>query len=157
MKALPIQVMGRWVEGHQDKQKRGAEIQTYDCWALLNMEMDEAAKDFWKEAHLIPRPNHRFGNERVVIKLDGKKLTCFKKNILYQEIYGRYYKRPSQHDIPTKTHWQNREGTSDEDMDRIHWHALGKAFRSMPFGKKHWLTKHASGHCSVGHMAMTNI
>ena len=154
IKCLPIVVRGRWVEGHQDKQKRGAPIDTYDRWALLNMEMDEAAKDFWHLAHLTLRPNQRFGNERVVVKLDGNKLSCLKKATIYQEVYGRFYKSASNHDTPTKLHWQKREGLSDDSLTHIHWHALGMAFRGMPFGKKRWLTKHASGHCSVGHMAI---
>ena len=143
---LPIKVTGRHVKGHQDKD---ATIQSYDRWSLLNMEMDTGAKDFWIQAHLLPRPNHRFGNERVVVKLDGKKLTSFHKTRLYQEVYGRYDK-----DTPTKLHWQNREGIAAEDIDKIHWHALGKAFGTMPFGMKRWFTKHASGHCAVGHMTI---
>jgi hypothetical protein len=38
-------------------------------------------------------------------------------------------------------------------MEDIHWEAMGKAFRSLPFGKQRWLTKHATGQCGVGHMA----
>ena len=138
-KRLPIQCKWKWVEGHQDDNK---DIEELDEWAIINMWCDQAAKAHRKrKENTTPTiPNQRFRYERFAIGYNGNKLPNFHINKLYNSIYKE-----------TLQHWNKRHQlTPERFLNTTDQHALGKAMKRMPLGKRRWLAKHQTGMSGVG-------
>lgn len=52
----------------------------------------------------------------------------------------------------TKAYWQKKHAIIPKLITRINWDACEVAHSKLPFGKKQWLLKHATGFCAVGKM-----
>jgi NADH pyrophosphatase NudC (nudix superfamily) len=151
MEKLPITFLSKWIESHQDK--GNADYSTMDIWTLLNIEMDHDAGAFRAQHTNSKRPNLPFTNEKTTIWIDNRKLAHFDKHELYSIVHGRAnHHLTDKKTWSCKQYWQTRENISDECIERVHWHALGKAFRKYPGGKQRWLVKHSTGQCGVGRM-----
>jgi hypothetical protein len=169
--ALPpnLKVSFIWVEGHQDSKSYGDRrpsrelpqdlitgLQHHhgslDKWALLNIAADTRAKAFWDLHRHRLCPNQKFTHERTAVYLHGKKLSNFDLKSLCTAVQEQ----------GIKDHWWAREQRMQDTIidrpawdklwDMIDWTSQGKAFKTLPFSKQRWLTKHASGHCGVGRM-----
>jgi hypothetical protein len=98
-------------------------------------------------------PNIAFPNEKTTIWIDNRKLAHFDKHELYALVHGRAnYNKNDKKTWSCTQYWQERENIPEPYVRRIHWHALGKAFRKYPAGKQRWLVKHSTGQCGVGRM-----
>ena len=115
---LPITATGRHVEGHQDDpRKRKGPPKPLDRWAKLNVAMDARAKKLLRQRLGLHYPNIPFGEEHLVVKFRGKKLSKIDIEALYEDIYGD----------KTKAHWAARHDIPANRVDCIHWEAQGKA------------------------------
>jgi hypothetical protein len=140
---LPITLTGRHVEGHQDDpSKKGYKpFKKIDWWGQLNIKMDKMAKKFMKKKKGTSLPDIAFGEEHLVVKYQGRKLSGIKPKVLYNEIYGK----------KTLEFWAKRHSIPQDHVKNIDWDAQHKAFNRLPLGKQRWLMKHLSGQCGVGH------
>lgn len=50
-------------------------------------------------------------------------------------------------------HWL-KKGRFSHDTGNIDWSATGSAMRSLPLGKRRWISKHVSGFCGTGKMML---
>jgi hypothetical protein len=50
----------------------------------------------------------------------------------------------------TKQYWYRKHSLNPDLISTINWEACGDAMRRLPFGKRLWLIKHATGFCGVG-------
>lgn len=151
MKLLPMTLKSRWIESHQDK--HNTDYDSMDIWTLLNIEMDHNAGAYRLDNPNALTDNIRMSTSTTSIRVDGKTLAHFDKNELYTIVHGRHHYNPKdKRTWSCQQFWQAREDIPKECMHRIHWHALGKAYRKYPHGKQRWLVKHATGQCGVGRM-----
>jgi hypothetical protein len=52
----------------------------------------------------------------------------------------------------TKVRWSKKHHLSNEMITNINWEACKTSLNKLPFGKRRWLLKHATGFCCVGKM-----
>ena len=137
----PLTWTGRWVAGHQDDSLRFEEL---DRWSQLNVECDGLAKAYWNSCTTSNSwiPNKGFADEGWSIWIDGKKLTKIDKYALYDHVFSRR----------TKAYWSKKHNLTPELITTINWDACHHALKQLPFGKRRWLLKHATGFCGVGKM-----
>jgi hypothetical protein len=136
--ALPVAVVWRWVEGHQDD--RGRKL---DWWAKLNIAMNKKAKSALKKyskRHKQPPPNIRFENPGWQLEADHEPQETVDVKELYEHTYGK----------KTKTYWSKKDQLSETATAAIDWKTCGKAFTALPLGKQRWLAKHITHFCAVG-------
>ena len=135
LKALPITVSGRHIQGHMDKT---TPYHMLDRWSKLNVDMDGQARELLENtrARSTNNPNIRFGSETVVVRLAGQKLSRIDRDELYLATYG----------TRTRNRWVNeRKQIPAHLFDSIDWDAVEQAFNREPHGKRRWLTKHLCG------------
>jgi hypothetical protein len=128
-----------WIASHQDKLKSVSQL---DRWGQLNVECDGLAKSYWNTcalAQLWPGSLH-FGNEKWSLWIEGRKLWKVKKARVYKHTYAPL----------TKAYWQKKHNLTPQLITSINWEACGDAMGCLPFSKKRWLLKHATGFCGVG-------
>jgi hypothetical protein len=137
--ASPLKFTSRWIQSHQDDYKSVAHL---DRWGKLNVECDGLAKGFWNASALAGSwaPNLQFGYEKWSVWIAKKKLSTIDKEKLYAFTFSDR----------TKTYWHRKSSLSPELITSINWEACAVAMGSLPFGKKRWLIKHATGWCGVG-------
>ena len=135
----PLTFDSRWIESHQDDSKS---LKHLDRWGRLNVECDGLAKSFWNTNALAKSwlPNLQFGLEKWSLWIAGKKLSTVDKKKLYAFVFSER----------TNTYWHRKSSLTPELITSINWEACEAAMGSMPFGKKRWLIKHATGWCGVG-------
>jgi hypothetical protein len=135
----PLTFESRWIESHQDDFKS---LKFLDRWSLLNVECDGLAKSFWNTNALAKSwvPNIQFGFEKWSLWIGGKKLSTVDKKKLYAFAFAER----------TQTYWHRKSSLTPELITSINWEACDVAMGSLPFGKKRWLLKHATGWCGVG-------
>ena len=98
-------------------------------------------------------PNIAMANESLTVWIDGEKLSCFDKPMLYDKAFARTGKEENHKSTWTcKDFWQARENIPEEAMEHMHWVALKKALVNSPHGSQRWILKHSTGHCGVGRM-----
>jgi hypothetical protein len=141
IKDSPITWTGRWVEGHQDDQ---TQLDDLDRWGQLNVECDGLAKAYWNECMNNDSwlPNKGFADEGWSVWIEGKKLTKLDKQALYDYCFSKR----------TKAYWSKKHNLTTELITNINWDACQQALHKLPFGKRRWLLKHATGFCGVGKM-----
>jgi hypothetical protein len=137
--ASPLTFTSRWIESHQDDHSA---LVTLDRWGKLNVECDGLAKSFWNTNSLANTwmANLAFGHEKWSLWIEGKKLSQIDKQKLYSFTFAER----------TRTYWHRKHSLTPELITSINWEACGDAMDRLPFGKKRWLLKHATGFCGVG-------
>ena len=139
IKISPVQWNYRHVKGHQDDFAG-----PLDRWATLNVEMDSLAKAYWLKARdnsLIPNESIRY--EPWSIWHNERKFIAPIRSALYAHI----------HNPLMDEYWQSRDRYKEDNQHTWDWEALKNAMTKTPITRRHWITKHASGWCSVGVMA----
>ena len=140
LKALPIEVKLRWIEGHQDD--KGKPMGRLDWWALQNIRMDAAAKRHAKRTAGSTPPNFRFANEAWSVWIRGRKLSSFTKQAVYELV----------NDKKAKDYWMKKESNplTEEQWDSFNKPALKTAKKERPTGKNRFIFKFATGHFACG-------
>ncbi len=80
------------------------------------------------------------GHEKWSIWIDGKKLAKVDKERVYEYVFSPL----------TKAYWQKKHSLTPSLITSINWEACEDAMGRLPFGKKRWLLKHATGFGGVG-------
>ena len=139
----PLTWKWRWIQGHQDENKSFADL---DRWGQLNVICDGLAKAFWNDCALLGAwlPNQAFGDETWSVWIEGKKLSHLDKQKLYAYTFS----------ARTTAYWHRKHSLPPELITSINWDACESAMSKLPFGKKRWLLKHATGFCGVGKMEL---
>ena len=139
IRASPLTFSSRWIESHQDDSKSVTQL---DRWGRLNVECDGLAKAFWNinASAKSWAPNLQFGHEKWSLWIDGKKLSRVDKKKLYAFTFSER----------TTTYWHRKSSLTPDLITSINWEACAVAMSRLPFGKKRWLLKHATGWCGVG-------
>ena len=70
----------------------------------------------------------------------NQKLSCVDKKKLYAFTF----------EARTRAYWHRKHSLTPELITSINWEACAAAMGRLPFGKKRWLLKHATGWCGVG-------
>ncbi len=135
----PLTFSSRWIESHQDDK---AELAQLDHWGKLNVECDGLAKSFWNTNALADSwmPNLQFGYEQWSLWIANQKLTKIDKHKLYAFTFSER----------TTKYWHRKHSLTPELITSINWDACEEAMGRLPFGRKRWLIKHATGFCGVG-------
>ena len=139
----PLTWKFRWIKGHQDATTLFSDL---DRWGQLNVICDGLAKAFWNHCALTSAwlPNQTFGDENWSVWIEGKKLSYLNKQQLYAYTFS----------ARTTAYWHRKHSLPPELITSIHWDACATAMSKLPFGKKRWLLKHATGFCGVGKMEL---
>ena len=135
----PLTFTSRWIKGHQDDSQSFASL---DRWGKLNVECDGLAKGFWN-SHALAKtwaPSITFGLEKWALWIDQKKLSKVDKKKLYAFTFEER----------TRACWHRKSSLTPELITSTNWEACSAAMGRLPFGKKGWLVKHATGWCGVG-------
>jgi hypothetical protein len=143
IKALPIDIKFKHVEGHQDDKNQGHWL-SLDWWALQNILMDAQAKKHWRETQETTPPNHKFKHELYSVLLSGKKLSSFDKTAVYAHTNEK----------PIRDYWLRKDGVFADpaQFDDINWKAAKVANREQPLGRRRWQAKFMTSHCATGKM-----
>jgi hypothetical protein len=82
---LPIKVIWKWVEGHQDKKGK-----FMDWWALQNQKVDRNAKAFLKKCKQKKRPHRpvHLLYEKWALYINGVKQSKINKDSLYASLFA---------------------------------------------------------------------
>ena len=139
LKALPIEVHFRWVEGHQGE--KGYVYQRLDWWAQMNERMDKAAKQYMEDVTSFPgrQKEHRVQQlkyEKWSVSLNGTKLSAVSRDNLYTGLFGPR----------TLKYWQDKDNIP-ADPKEILWEEAKLARKKMPFGLRRIDTKVLSNCC----------
>jgi hypothetical protein len=139
IQASPIRWKYRHVKGHQDDYAG-----PLDRWASLNVEMDSLAKAHWLQATEGEYvPVQAIKNEPWSVWASEVKFI----HPLKQDIYSHV------HNPIVDEYWYSRDRYQPETQSQWDWQALAAAMKKTTITRRHWLTKHTSGWCSVGVMA----
>ena len=143
IKALPIDITFKHVEGHQDSKNQGHRL-ALDWWALQNIAMDAKAKAHWRATRAATPPNHKLKHELYSVLLAGTKLSSFNKSAVYAVTNEK----------PIRDYWlQKRDVFPDPSVfDDINWKAAQTANKEQPLGQKRWQAKFMTSHCATGKM-----
>jgi hypothetical protein len=141
IKKSPLDWSGIWIEGHQDDHRQFEDL---DRRSQLNVECDGLAKVYWNACTTSETwsPNRGFADEGWSVWIEGKKLTKVDKHALYEYVFSN----------KTKAYWSRKHHITAEMITKINWDACQKSLNKLPFGKRRWLLKHATGFCGVGKM-----
>ena len=135
-----IKWTSRHIKGHQDND----EYADLDKWALLNIECDIRAKQFWTDTvKKQRRSTYKLSKGMYNIKLCGvqigtKLLPCLRKGISERDTFD---------------YWVNHKGRiKDKEIQNIDWATHGKAMKMCSFNKQKWVAKFMSGWFASGKM-----
>jgi hypothetical protein len=136
---LPIKVIWKWVEGHQDKKGK-----FMDWWARQNQKVDRNAKAFLRKCKLNKRPHRpvRLLYEKWALYIQGVKQSKINKNSLYASLFAPR----------TLSYWEKHHNIKINPLTTVDWEPSRLAMAKLPQGYKRWLVKQLSGHIGVGHM-----
>jgi hypothetical protein len=139
----PLELTSRWIESHQDNTRS---LATLDRWGKLNVECDGLTKSFWSSTALANSwsPSIQFGLEKWALWIDKKKLSKADKKRIYAFAFEER----------TQKYWHQKSSLTPELITSINWEACAEAMGRLPFGKKRWLLKHATGWRGVGRRAL---
>jgi hypothetical protein len=133
-------LLWRHIKGHQDNDA----TLVLDMWAEFNIQMDLAAKQHWKDMYFLDRTNrnqHIFG-ESGSVSLQGEKIVTKMKEKLMSFLSAK----------KALSYWESRFKWDEGTGSSIDWGMLGHAHKASKPSRKIWITKSASGFCSVGKM-----
>ena len=147
-KALhPIEVVPVHVQGHTDHLSRKKTIME-----KMNIECDTRAGKRWKKAqkekNIMPEPS-QIGywqlfhhDEPILTKLTEKIRLSLQEFDAFEYWTEKNYN-------PIRENGDDVKGSA---FHTIHWSAIDKAMKSSSQYKRHFVAKHATGHCAVGKM-----
>jgi hypothetical protein len=139
--SCPISWRHRHVKGHQDEDP-SAEL---DRWATLNIEMDLSAKAHWLSTASLAHPYFaELPGEPWAVWSHGIKISSRLHSQLVTSIHGR--------DASDWWSEKQRFGPDPSSVSLVDWDACGRAMKAAPTTRRHWVSKHVSGFCSVGKM-----
>jgi hypothetical protein len=82
----------------------------------------------------------QFGFENWSLWIENRKMSQVEKTKLYEVTFSDR----------TKQYWHRKHSLHPELITSINWEACAAAMGRLPFGKKRWLIKQATGFCGVG-------
>jgi hypothetical protein len=110
-----------------------------DRWALLNIDMDNKAKEHWYRTQAAPamgRQDRIFG-EPWALWIGDRKMNHDIRAAITEHLHGR--------DITA--YWDKRNRFQGGSAELIDWKATGKAMAAVSLTRQRWVTKHVSGFC----------
>ena len=129
----------RWVKGHQDDDPTCK----LDNWARLNIGMDLRAKYFWELTHNGDAPRQlRINREPWPLWIGGNKVCCNLQGQVLDHVHG----------TAAQQWWLDNKNIPIHLRETIDWKASGSALKQLKRSRQHWIVKHTSGFCSIGHM-----
>ena len=150
LRALPITVEWRHIDGHQDE---GKFIGPLDRWAQLNVEMDALAKFRWATSASIHSPFHGVEGELWRLSLDTGRAT--RQGVTLQTRGTPVVNALSERLVDFTTgsrlvsYWSKKGIIPAGEGARVDWRAVGQGRDAIQSRKKIWLSKLASDHCAV--------
>jgi hypothetical protein len=138
----PIRWKHRHVKGHQDDNRS-----TFlDRWALLNIDMDLAAKVHWHlHAEHRHRPVWKIHEEPWSLWIVPRKPCRNLRDQITDFIQG----------TKAKEHWDSRNRFGQATSADVDWEACGQAMASASLTTRHWIVKHTSGICGTETLEVT--
>jgi hypothetical protein len=139
IKASALKFTSKWIESHQDDHTSLSQI---DHRGQLNVECDGLAKGFWNSTVLTESwvPSIQFGFKKWSLWIAKQKLAKVDKRQLYAFVFSE----------TIENYWHRKHSLTPDLITSINWEACEEAMGRLPFGKKRWLIKHATGFCGVG-------
>jgi hypothetical protein len=115
-------------------QEDSVSIAQLDHWGQLNVECDGLAKSCWNANALAESwtPNLQLGHEKWSLWIANQKLTKVDKQ------------------KPRAKCWHRKHSLTPELITSVNWDACEAAMGRLPFGRKRWSIKHATGFCGAG-------
>ena len=138
LKRCPVDLLFRHVKGHQDDDFQ-AEL---DEWALLNIEMDDGAKEHWHRCKDIQNKAQYVFGEPWPLWVAGTKVTKDVASTISEHIDGR----------KLIEYWEAKGRFGQGTAADIHWEAVGKAMTAVGRNRRQWVVKHSTGFCATGKM-----
>jgi hypothetical protein len=137
MKLMPqIKWLWRHIYGHQDKNKSFEEL---DFWSQRNVMMDERAGHCW-DANLLHPTQLEEKNATWKLRVNNITVASNFHSTLRNAITGE----------AGRQYWASRNKIGSARPEAIDWPAMGTALTKLPTHRRHWVSKHQSGFCSVG-------
>ena len=129
------------VKGHQDDNWK---LENLDYWALLNVEMDMLAKDWWAEVKDRDQYNSYVVPKGIwKISLLGNRVSKDLQAYLREGIEG----------ARTAEYWiDKRKQFTEESFFDVDWTSVAQAMKGSALHRQHWVTKFESGCCATGKM-----
>jgi hypothetical protein len=135
----PIRWKHRHVKGHQDDNHSIF----LDRWALLDIDMDLAAKVHWhRHAEHRHRPAWKIYGEPWSLWIGPRKLCRNLRDQITDFILG----------TKAKEYWDSRNCFGQATSADVDWEACGQAMASASTTTRHWIVKHTAGICGSGKM-----
>jgi hypothetical protein len=112
-----------------------------DRWAVLNIEMDSAARAYWVQTteHSIPRV-YQIAGEPWALWIDTNKICGGLQTAIQDAIHGPR----------SIAHWTKRGPFGKADSNAVDWEATVWAMKAAKIPRRHWVSKHTSGFCGTG-------
>ena len=139
-KGMDVNWKYRHIAGHQED-VAGAVL---DRWALLNIECDIRAKDYWAQLKGT-RQNRQFNMKKGMwqIRIHGMTVGTNLFQYLRKAIQGG----------GIFEYWvDKRKRVGEANVGLIDWEAQGKALKSLKQSRRQWVSKFVSGWCGTGKM-----
>jgi hypothetical protein len=137
--SLIPQIFWNWrhIYGHQDKGKSFEEL---DFWSQRNVMMDERAGFCWN-ANLIHEIRLQDAHTTWELKVQNTAVASSFHTTLRRATTG----------LIGRTYWENKgQKIGAARAEAVEWPVMGKAMKQLPIHRRHWITKHHTGFCSVG-------
>ena len=138
LRKCPIQFKFRHVKGHQDD-NFDAEL---DDWAMLNIAMDDGAKEEWYKSKDQRAPAPYIFGEPWPFWVAGRKVTKEVSSTIAEHIDGS----------KICEYWESKSRFQQGTHNNIHWEAVGKEMENVGRTRRQWVVKHSSGFCATGKM-----
>jgi hypothetical protein len=116
----------------------GHQVEPMDRGAVLNTEMDLKCKEHWKETN--PEQQIWFQSEWSVW-IRGKKTVSYLMKAI----------RTHCSILRAEQYWHKK---SPQELQTVDWEGVKAITKTIPRQRQQWMTKHVSGFCSVGRMAV---
>lgn len=130
----PITWETRHVPGHQENFP-------LDRWASLNSDMDVACRAHWTDSKTLERQTH-IGGEPWPLWIGDRKISSNVLQAVELHVQGGQ----------CRVYWDRRLG--EGAFDCIDWEVTSQAMKGVPRGRQQWISKHSSGMCGTGKMAL---
>lgn len=126
------------VKGHQDD-----ESVILDHLAELNVHMDALAKE--KRLTILDTTNNWhpvLPYEKWKILINNTQITKGTESTIRDSLDRKYM----------QNYWNRKGKVQTSQFNNVGWTAIGKAMKTMPTGRRHWIATHASGICGVNYI-----
>ena len=130
----------RHIKGHQDE---GGNTKL-DMWALFNIQMDMAAKQFWSTGTQVVNSEYNdtiFG-EPGIFRIQNEKIVVDLKLRLLSYLCS----------LQAIPFWENHFGWAKGSGQKINWKSIGYSSQALKSARRLWISKHCSGFFASGKM-----